>query len=268
MNDRPPYRSYSQLTEYMKCGESFRLSRRVGVKEQPSVWLPGGTAFHNATERYDLDNLSNGSITQTWCDEWDRAIAEQIEKADPEYRDPATWRVAGRGKETLDWWHKAGLDMVGKYVEWREASNLQLIEHGVEVAMMPNLSGVMVKMFADRVFIDQHGQALVVDLKTGSSEQPSSLQLGVYKVGLEKMTGLVAEWGAFYNARKGELYPPVRLDQWTEERIGRLFLTFDEQERAGQYLPNIGPHCKYMCGMKTYCVYQGGVVHPEDDGRD
>jgi hypothetical protein len=63
MKDRPPYRSYSQLTEYMKCGESFRLSRRVGVKEQPSWWLPGGTAFHTATERYDLDQLHAESLT-------------------------------------------------------------------------------------------------------------------------------------------------------------------------------------------------------------
>jgi hypothetical protein len=150
-------------------------------------------------------------------------------------------------------------------VAWREASGLQLIENGVEVAMMPNLNDVMVKMYADRVFVDKYGQPLLVDLKTGSSDQPSSLQLGVYKVGLEKMTGLVAEWGAFYNARKGELYPPVRLDHWTEERIAALFLTFDQQERAGQYLPNIGQHCKYMCSVKQWCVYQGGTPHPEDE---
>jgi hypothetical protein len=265
MKDRPPYRSYSQLTEYMKCGESFRLSRRVGVKEQPSVWLPGGTAFHNATERYDLDSINGLSLTSVWLEEWDRAIAEQIERADPEYKDPATWRVAGKGKETLDWWVLMGPIWLTKYVQWRESSGLQLIENGVEVAMMPNLSDVMVKMFADRVFVDKHGQVLVVDLKTGSSDQPSSLQLGVYKVGLEKLTGLVAEWGAFYNARKGELYPPLRLDQWTEERVGRLFHTFDTMERQDIYLPNIGQHCKYMCSVKQWCVYQGGTPHPEDE---
>lgn len=264
MKDRPPYRSYSQLTEFMRCGESFRLTRRVGVKEKPSVWLPGGTAFHNATERYDRDDLTNGSLTQTWREEWDRAIAEQVDKADPEWKDPATWRVAGRGKETLDWWASNGEAWTIAYRLWRETSNLSLVEHGVEVEMMPVLADVPVKMFADRVFADQYGQILVVDLKTGSSEQPSSLQLGVYKVGLEKLAGLPVDWGAFYNARKGELYPPVRLDAWTEERIAQLFATFDAQERAGQYLPNIGSHCRHMCSVRQWCIYQGGSKHPED----
>jgi hypothetical protein len=265
VKDRPNYRSYSQLTEWMKCGESFRLSRRVGIKEKPSVWLPGGTAFHTTTERYDRDELSNGSLTQTWAEEWNRAVAEQIENAPDEFKDPATWRVAGKGKETLDWWKSNGEDWVRKYAAWRNASGLELVEHGVEVEMMPVLADVPVKMFADRVFADQHGQILVVDLKTGASDQPSSLQLGVYKVGLEKLVGLPVEWGAFYNARKGELYPPVRLDQWTEERIAALFATFDAQEKAGQYLPNIGSHCKYMCSMRQWCVYQGGERHPEDE---
>jgi hypothetical protein len=194
-----------------------------------------------------------------------RNVQAQLDAAPAEYKDPATWRAANRGKEDHHWWYVNGPVMCDKYVAWRESSGLQLIEHGVEVAMMPNLSGVMVKMFADRVFVDKHGQVLVVDLKTGSSEQPSSLQLGVYKVGLEKLTGLVAEWGAFYNARKGELYPPLRLDQWTEERVGRLFLTFDTMERQDIYLPSIGQHCKYMCSVKQWCVYQGGTPHPEDE---
>ena len=265
VKDRPPYRSYSQLTEWMKCGESFRLTRRVGVKEKPSVWLPGGTAFHNTTERYDLDSLHGMSITSVWHEELQAAIEEQINNAPVEFQDPSTWRVAGRGKETLDWWREKGPEWCEAYVRWREASDLQLVENGVEAELMPQLSGVLVKMYPDRVFVDKHGQALIVDLKTGSSEQPSSLQLGVYRVGVAKLTGLDAEWGAFYSARKGALEPPVRLDQWTEERIGALFATFDEQERAGQYLPNIGSHCKYMCSVKQWCVYQGGTPHPEDE---
>jgi hypothetical protein len=264
MKDRPGYRSYSQLTEYMKCGESFRLSRRVGVKEQPSVWLPGGTAFHNTTERYDLGTMNGMSITSVFVDEWNRAVAEQTDRAPAGYEDPSTWRVAGKGKESIDWWLTNAPKWCEAYVAWREASNLQLVEHGVEAELMPELSGVLVKMYPDRIFVDEYGQALIVDLKTGSSDQPSSLQLGVYRVGVAKLTGLDAEWGAFYSARKGKLDPPVKIDHWTEERIGQLFHVFDQQERAGQYLPNIGSHCKYMCSVRNWCVYQGGTKHEDD----
>lgn len=281
MRDRPDYRSYSQLTEFMKCGESYRLSRRVGIKEAPSVWLPGGTAFHNTTEHIDHDTLLNGSIEQTWLREWHTAIEDQLNrlKGDdglwsvslpPEWSDPSKWRAAAKGKEDLAWWAKAGLDMANNYAIWREQSNLQVYWHGdtplIEADLMPILAGVPVKMFPDRIMVDQHGQLIVVDLKTGSKPIKSSLQLGVYKVGVEKLLGVSVEWGAFYMARKGQLDPPMKLDQWTEDRIGTLFAVFDKQERAGEYLPNIGTHCDYMCGVKQYCVFQGGTKHPEDEG--
>lgn len=268
MRDRPDYRSYSALTDWMKCSESFRLRRMVGIKEQPSWWLPGGTAFHEATEKYDFGKCDDESIEAVWREEWDRAVERQLEDAPEEYKDTSTWRKAGRGKEDEAWWLTNGPQMALKYVAWRKSSDLEVMQYGdqqmIETEMMPLLGGIYVKMFADRIMVDRHGQILVVDLKTGSSEQPSSLQLGVYKVGVEKLLGLTAEWGSFYNARKGELYPPVRLDQWTEERIGALFAVFDAQERAGQYLPNIGSHCKHMCSVRQWCVYQGGSRHPED----
>jgi putative RecB family exonuclease len=269
MKDRPAYRSYSQLTEWMKCGESFRLTRRIGIKEQPSVWLPGGTAFHNTSEHIDHDTLYQESIKQTWLSEWRAAVQAQIDSAPDEYKDPADWRVAGRGKETMAWWEEQGAKWAQMYADWRTRSGLTVFVDGdrvlIEAELMPILGDVPVKMYPDRIMVDQHGQLLVVDIKTGASEQPSSLQLGVYKVGVEKLLGLPVEWGAFYNARKGELTPPVRLDQWTEERIGALFATFDKQERAGEYLPNIGSHCKYMCSVRKWCVYQGGTPHPEDE---
>lgn len=270
MKDRPGYRSYSQLTEWMKCGESFRLSRRVGVKEKPSWWLPGGTAFHNTSERYDHDQLSQGSLTQTWHEEWNKAVdAQQAENPDVPLAD---WRAAGKGKEDGIWWAEHGLRMANRYAHWRENSPLEVYEHGdqalIETELMPELSGVLVKMYPDRIMVDQHGQLLVMDLKTGASPQPSSLQLGVYKVGVEKLLGVTVEWGAFYDARKGELVPPVPIGHWTEERVGSLFATFDRQERAGEYLPNIGSHCKYMCSFRAHCVYQGGTRHPDDNERE
>lgn len=268
MKDRPDYRSYSQLTEYMKCGESFRLSRRIGVKEQPSWWLPGGTAFHNTSEHIDHGTLVADNIQQTWLREWDAAVTAQIERAPDEFKDPETWRSAGKGKENGEWWRREGYTMAGKYQSWRNRSSLQVFNDGdralIEAELMPILSGVAVKMYPDRIMVDEYGQLIVVDLKTGSSKQPSSLQLGVYKVGIEKLLGMSVEWGAFYDARKGDLVTPVRLDQWTEDRIGQLFATFDRQERAGEYLPNIGMHCAYMCSVKAWCIYQGGQRHPDD----
>lgn len=48
-----PHLSYSQYNEYVGCGERYRLTRLVGVKEDPAYWFAGGSALHEATEAID-----------------------------------------------------------------------------------------------------------------------------------------------------------------------------------------------------------------------
>ncbi len=274
MRERPDYRSYSQLETFMLCGEQFRLTRRVGIPERPSVWLPGGSAFHTASEHIDTGTLLNESIKDTWEWAFNKHVAEQIDRlADqdvpPEWLDTATWRCANKGTETLEWWRETGLRFCEDYARWRDQSSLTVYEHGdmamIETEMMPILHGIAVKMFPDRLFVDEHGQLLIVDMKTGSKDVKLGLQLGVYKVGIEKLLGLTVEWGAYYMARKGTILPPLPLAHWTEDTVGSVFATFDQQERAGQYLPRLGDHCNWKCAVKEWCVYQGGKTHPEDD---
>lgn len=45
--------SYSQFNEYVACSEKYRLTRIVGVVEDPAYWFIGGTAVHEATEAID-----------------------------------------------------------------------------------------------------------------------------------------------------------------------------------------------------------------------
>jgi hypothetical protein len=273
MRDRPDYRSYSQLETFMLCGEQFRLTRRVGIPERPSVWLPGGSAFHTATEAIDNGTLHNESIEDTW--EWahEHHINEQVERlreqgAPPEWLDPANWRCANKGTETIEWWRKSGLRFCEDYARWREQSDLTIIELNgslvMETELMPILHGIPVKMYPDRLMVDGNGQLLIVDMKTGSKDVKLGLQLGVYKVGIEKLLGLDVEWGAYYMARKGTTLPPLPLGHWTEDTVGSVFRTFDEQERAGQYLPRLGDHCNWKCAVKEWCVYQGGKRHEDD----
>lgn len=49
-----PHISYSQYDTYVSCGEKFRLTRVVAVKEDGAHWFMGGTAIHSATEAIDL----------------------------------------------------------------------------------------------------------------------------------------------------------------------------------------------------------------------
>lgn len=53
----PEHISYSALTTYIDCGYMYYLSRLLAIPEEPSVWSVGGSAFHRATELWDLENV-------------------------------------------------------------------------------------------------------------------------------------------------------------------------------------------------------------------
>ena len=59
--------SYSQLTAWTRCGKQYQLQRLQGAPEEPTVWLPAGTAVHSAFEAlnhiYYERGKSNGNST-------------------------------------------------------------------------------------------------------------------------------------------------------------------------------------------------------------
>ena len=48
-----PYISHSQFTTWLQCGEKYRLTRIVGVEEDPAWYFSGGTAVHSAADAID-----------------------------------------------------------------------------------------------------------------------------------------------------------------------------------------------------------------------
>lgn len=53
MSEERRHISYSQYDTYVGCGEKFRLTRVVGIEEDPAIWFAAGTALHTATEVID-----------------------------------------------------------------------------------------------------------------------------------------------------------------------------------------------------------------------
>lgn len=49
--------SFSAVSNWLHCGEAYRLARIERVKRRPGVWFPAGTAVHAAVESYLLSTL-------------------------------------------------------------------------------------------------------------------------------------------------------------------------------------------------------------------
>lgn len=254
-------RSYSQLTTYTECPESYRLKYLEGHKEAPAVWNVGGTAFHSVAEWYLRGDIVHSQIQNAWDTAWQLAYQETIDRnpdADPNMD---TWRVAGRGKETVAWWQRAGVEMCLDFAEWRatKGKDLTVLDLdgvlGLEYRFEVDFDGVPIVAIPDALVLDEYGQLCVLDYKTGRKGAPAhSLQLGVYRAAVLAATGMDATWGLFYEARKSDI-ALADLSLWKPTEISRMFTDFHGRVEAGEFPPKPGRHCRF-CGVRDHCDYK------------
>ena len=184
-------------------------------------------------------------------------------------KDLSTARVGGvatlknPNKEDVTFWKETGPKWVESYIKWRQVNadwKIWTTPDGVpaiELALMPEFAGVPVKMVIDRVF-EVDGQLVVVDLKTSQQTPSSSLQLGFYKVGLERVLGVEIKWGTYWMARQFGTSPLVDLSQYTGDKLDYLADNFDKARKAGIFLPNTN-NCQYKCGLTAHCQFSTKV---------
>ena len=254
MTDRPR-RSYSRLDTWQQCPQAYKAKYVDKIPEQPSVWSPGGTAFHTVAEQYLRGDLgpapTDDELFVAWMEAWHAAIYEVI--SHPRFvgnPDPSTWRAANRGTEDVRWWQQEGYAMVRRFVRWKQTTGAGLtvldldgqpaLEREIEV----ELGGVPVILIPDAVVVDEHGQLGILDYKTGKPpKQPT--QLHFYAAGLAEVE-VIATWGLYYMARPGQLLA-TELPWWHDAVIEDL-VEFDERERAGDYDLRPGQQClAYQC---------------------
>lgn len=257
--------SYSSIDSWMQCGEKYRLTKVVGVLEEPAWWSVGGSAVHVATEWYDLGAHDGESATFLFTTAFEEEVKKQAESTQTK---PMTWR-SSRGQDN-HWWLENGPLMVQRWIEWREATGWHIAEivagvsdtgedeviPGVEVAFEVefNEGEPPLRGYIDRVFVTDAGERVIVDLKTGSRKPAADMQLGYYKVGLELGYDIVSTIGGYWMARKnlGDQMEVVGLERYTPEFVGRFISGFHKARETGLYLPHVTSFCK-TCGVASHC---------------
>lgn len=259
-----PHLSYSAVDSLATCGERFRLERVVQVPQEPAWWFIGGTAFHTASEY--LDRHEFGDCDAAWQQAWNLACEKDLDGIDL-----ATVRAGGRAtkewpnRENEDWWNAKGPEMLRAY----KAHTERLAEEGwhlydyaggneaVELEFALDIGEVLIKGAIDRVYVNPDGELVITDLKTGSRQPESGMQLGVYAVALERLTGIKPIIGNYYMARKGEATEPVSLLHYTSDMLAGIFKTAKRMIEAEIFLPHVSSLCA-SCGVRKYCTAMPG----------
>jgi putative RecB family exonuclease len=267
------YVSHSALNTWLSCGWQFYLSRIKNVPEQPSYWLAGGKAVHEATELYDRKYhntpeqssfSSQGAFLANW--EVNYKVADN----------GMEWRAGGRAtkanpyKENADWWLAEGPKMVDFWVQFRQESGFTMYQlpdgsEAIETELNQEVGGVPMRAFLDRLMVAPTGELIVVDIKSGSREPASHTQLGIYAILVEKAFGVRPSLGSYFMVRTGELTMPVSLDKYTEARLGSWAKGFEIAMDNKIFIPQVTSMCG-TCSVNSACYAVGGKdshLYPE-----
>lgn len=278
LTSAPAHVSYSQLSSWVRCGKAYELERVLHVPSSPTWAQVAGNAVHTATEQMDRGDA--GSTRDLWQD----VFTETIEAAEERHGVARTeWRATGRktkaapNGEDARWWWFEGVEMLNRWKTWRNVNKdkWQIVNlkgpgselwEGIELPLNIRFGDIAVQGVVDRLFADEHGQMIVVDLKSGSwAPKDAGQQLGLYATGIEQVFGIRPVKGAYWMARTGEFSAPeMDLDHFSNHYWTQAVTSFAKAKAEKIYLPNPGMFCG-SCSVRDYCATVGGrLAHLAD----
>lgn len=203
-----------------------------------------------------------------WTDEFLAEVEKRKEKSDIP---PTEWRAGGRAskawpnKEDSSWWLTNGPAMLEKwhtwwteaqaegFSVWRTATGLPAIE----LAVNADIGGVMLKGYIDAILQDPSGDLVLVDWKTSAMEPVAPIQLGTYRVAVQKTLGVDINLGVYYMAKKGDLGHVYDLSIYDEATVGPWLQRAKLMEQQRLFIPKPSSLCS-ACGVRPYCKVMGG----------
>lgn len=243
-----PLRSVSQINQYTRCPQAFKLSRIDKVWARPAAWLPQGTAFHAVAEEYERrlsagDPMGLEEAKDLFRDHYSTEIS-LLADTTPNFE---WWFWSGpyNGERDIERRYEIGLEQVEKFVAWRESPGQEIWftpdgKPAIELDFKIELDGILVRGFIDAVVVVNDGQIRVRDYKTGNSPG-DDFQLGVYALAIEVLYGVRPETGDYYMAGKkgkpAKATAPYDLSRWTKEAVTARFHEVEAQIQAGNFDP-------------------------------
>lgn len=257
-----PLRSVSQINQYTRCPQAYKLARIDKVWARPAAWLPQGTAFHAVAEEYEKrlqagDPMSSDEAKALFAAEYSKDISSLTDET-PNFE---WWFWSGpyAGERDVERRFQVGLEQVGKFIAWRESPGQLIWESpdgpAIELAFKFELDGILVRGFIDAVVVVD-GKPHVRDYKTGNAPG-DDFQLGVYSLAIEELYGVRPMTGDYFMAGKkgkpAKLTKPYDLSGWTREVVSERFHEVEARIQAGDFEPDPEPDKCGFCDVNYSC---------------
>ena len=258
-----PLRSVSQLNQYVRCPQAYKLGRIDKVWARPAAWLPQGTAVHAVAEqaekrRHAGDPMTLEEANELFAKEYSESVNELAEET-PNF-DWWFWSGPYNGERDIERRFQIGLEQVAKLFRWRESPGQEIWiapdgKPAIELDFKVELDGILVRGFIDAVVVVD-GELRVRDYKTGNSPG-DDFQLGVYSVAIEALYGVKPPKGDYFMVGKKGAAPrisgPYDLSAWTRESVTARFHEVEARIQAGDFEPDPEPSKCGFCDVNLSC---------------
>jgi len=250
----PPSLSPSSISKFKECPLAFKFSYVQRLPEPPSAAASKGTLVHRALELL-LDRPADERSIDAALTDLARArieLAPHPDFADLDLTD-AEWAAFDADAESL----------VRKYFELEDPATVKPI--GLELKLEADLGRTRLRGIIDRLELDEHGELVVTDYKTGSVpsefwEAKSLAGVHIYALLCERMLGRRPARVQLYYLSKPEAIIATPSDQsitGVERRTTAMYDAIANACARDDFRPRPGRLCDF-CTFKPYCPAHGG----------
>jgi putative RecB family exonuclease len=255
MSFAPPWSlSPSSCSSFKECPLAFRFSYLERLPEPPAPWTTKGTLVHRALELL-LDRPPDERSLDAGLADLAQArieLAPHPDFADLDLTDEE-WAKFDTDAETL----------VQKYFQLEDPRTVRPI--GLELKLEANLGPTRLRGIIDRLELDEDGEFVVTDYKTGSVpsefwEAKSLSGVHMYALLCERMLGRRPARVQLFYLSKPEAIIATPTDQsirGVERRTTAMYQAIAQACERDDFRAKPGRLCDF-CTFKPYCPAHGG----------
>jgi putative RecB family exonuclease len=246
--------SPSKVSTFTDCALAFRFSAIDRLPEPPSTAATRGTLVHAALEK--LFCLEPAARTQA-------AAHIALAEAMAEIRSHPDFADLGLDEETEAIFLAEASELVDRYFLLEDPTAITPI--GIELKLEVELGGVRLRGIIDRLELDEDGELVVTDYKTGKApnernEQQRLSGVAFYSLLCERLFGKrPARVQLLYLSEPLALIsrPSDRSTRGVEKKLAAVWAAVERACDRDDFRPNPSRLCDW-CAFQAYCPAFGG----------
>jgi putative RecB family exonuclease len=262
--DLPGSLSPSKVSSFTDCALAFRFSVIDRLPEPPSPAATKGSLVHAALERLHLLPAAGRTI--------EAALACLDEAADHlrDHREYAGLELSADDEAAF---LADATDLVRNYFRLEDPTRVRAI--GLELGVEAEVDGIRLRGIIDRLELDDDGELVVTDYKTGAApstqhERKRLAGVHIYSLLCEQLLGRRPRTVQLLYLRQPLAIVTRPTDQSTRGTRRTLAAVWQAVERACEredFRPQTSRLCDY-CAFKAYCPAFGGDPEAALAARD